>query len=526
MRNITKISSIILLATALFGCNDYLDEQPRKGNGVELKTIDQLEALLAARVDGMDRQLLWDYNAAQRYMTDCYEMPTDVGFNAAFEALEDYTAFQLNCFQPQYTQELTASGTAWLMGFKNIYMANTVLTYLEKVTGGTEAQRNLLEKRAHFMRAYHYYELANCYCVPYCEANLNELGLPINSDLEYKSSYARSSLKEVYDFIESELQLSLDIATPLIENDIRKVWRENNAAVNGFAARFYLTKGDYAKAKEYAEKALAYNSDITDYNNSEIIFMDVAYDYMGTEYPAVNWYVTTQYDGLSTGMLIAEYQKSYYRRISFSNAWVIPSQKFIDSFDKTYDMRYRYFYYEDYGGLAMGGLGIFMGFPKVSGYSYSGDDAYDSGPCTTEMILIKAEAMARSGQWNEALSYLNTNLRPYRIDQEAPADIKNLAANNKEEAIALILKERMLEFPFTLRWHDIRRCNFNDDPNDDITIRRSFYELNASGTHSPIYENSKDYTLDANSNKYTYTMAIPASEVTISNGSIEQNKYE
>ncbi|WP_458409992.1 RagB/SusD family nutrient uptake outer membrane protein [Bacteroides congonensis] len=524
MKKLNKIFFIIFLATALSGCNDYLDEQPRKGNGVELKTFDQLVALLAARVDGMDRQLMWDYNVAQRYMSDCYELPTDLEFNAIFETTEDPTAFHLNCLQPQYTQELTASSTSWLINFKNIYLANTVLTYLDKVTGGTDEQRNLLAKRAHFMRAYHYYELANCYCVPYCEANLNELGLPINTDIEYKESYARSSLKEVYDFIESELKQSLDISTPLIENGVRKVWRENGAAVNGFAARFYLIKGDYAQAKEYAEKALAYNSDLTDYNNSSEIYMDEASDFFGIPYPAVNWYGITMEN--NDGLLIADYQKSYYRRNSLSGTWAIPSRKFINSFNQEYDMRYRYFYYPDYSGLSLGGMGIFFGFPQIDGYSYICGDEFDSGPCTAEMMLIKAESMARSGQWSEAISYLNTNFRPYRIATDAPSEIKNLSAGNKDEAIAVILKERMLEFPFTLRWHDIRRCNFNDDPNDNISIIRSFYELSPGGIHSPLYDGGlKNYTLDANSNKYIYTLAIPQSEVTISNGVIEQNKY-
>lgn len=85
----------------------------------------------------------------------------------------------------------------------------------------------------------------------------------------------------------------------------------------------------------------------------------------------------------------------------------------------------------------------------------------------------------------------------------------------------------MLEFPYTLRWHDIRRCNFNDDPNDDITIKRTFYELDPTGTHAPLFSgNIIEYTLGPNSNKYLYTMAIPASEVVVSEGSIEQNKYE
>ena len=112
------------------------------------------------------------------------------------------------------------------------------------------------------------------------------------------------------------------------------------------------------------------------------------------------------------------------------------------------------------------------------------------------MLLIKAEAMARQGQWNDALTYLNTNFRPYRISSEAPADAVSLTAANKDEAIDVILKERMREFPFTLRWHDIRRCNFNNDPNDDVTITRRFYKLSSTGAHSPIFDDEPvEYTL-------------------------------
>lgn len=537
MKNVNKISSIVLLALVLFSCNDYLDEMPRKGNGIELKTIEQLEALLSARAEQMERQALFDWNHAQRYMSDCYELTADVytnniGGNEMWVSFEDRTSTNLNCFHPEYTQELEAGSTAWLYAFKNIYLANTILYYLDKVTGGSAEQRDLLAQRAHFMRAYHYYELANCYCVPYCEANQNELGLPISTTIEYKEgSYFRSTLKEVYDFIESELLQSLDISTPLTEGGVRKVWRENNAAVNGFAARFYLTKGDYIQAGKYAQKALDCNSDLVNYNDpSEIsqtsitFIMDLGEDMqIPFEYTISTWYEKTQDD--KTAMLAADFQKSYYRRISGSSTWMIPSRKFVDKL-KAEDLRRKFFYYEDYGNLALYAM-LAPWMPEgVPGYSYFCGDDFDSGPCTAEMILIKAESMARQGQWQQAISYLNSDFRPYRISSEATADIINLSASNQEEAINAILEERMLEFPYTLRWHDIRRCNFNNDPNDDITITRHFYELDPGGIHAPL-ENGDvvTYTLDSHSNKYMYTMAIPESEIFVSAGSIEQNRY-
>lgn len=530
MKNISKISLILFLVILFSGCNDYLDEIPRKGNGIELKTIEQLEALLAARAENIERQALYDWNHAQRYMSDCYELSIDIyPGNEMWAWIEDPIAVELNCLQPQYTQEVEAGNSAWLYAFKNIYLANTVLFYLDKVTGGTTQQRDILAQRAHFMRAYNYYELANCYCVPYCETNLNELGLPLTTTIEYKEgTYSRSSLKELYDFIESELTLSLDLSVPLMENGTRKVWRENNAAVNGFAARFYLTKGEYDKAGKFAQKALECNSDLADYNNpsdidmTNIIISDV--DGNELEFAVSTWYQDTQYD--ETILLAADMQKSYYRRISGSNSWMIPSQKFVDKL-KEEDLRRKYFYYPQYGDLGLFGYLAGIGFGELPGYSYFCGDDFDSGPSTAEMILIKAEAMARQGQWQQAISYLNTDFRPYRISADAAPEIKNLSAGNQDEAIAAILEERMLEFPYTLRWHDIRRCNFNNDPNDDITITRRFYELDKGGIHDALEEGETvTYTLNSRSNKYLYTMAIPESEIFVSAGAIEQNRYE
>ena len=43
-----------------------------KGDGIELETFEQLEALLAARMEPIDRSAIWDCNAAQRYMSECF----------------------------------------------------------------------------------------------------------------------------------------------------------------------------------------------------------------------------------------------------------------------------------------------------------------------------------------------------------------------------------------------------------------------------------------------------------------------
>ena len=88
MKKIYTISSILLLAIALFSCNDYLDEQPRKGNGIELKTFEQLEAIINARTENNDRQLNVDLNTAQLYMSDCFSLPTDWTPDVDWESID------------------------------------------------------------------------------------------------------------------------------------------------------------------------------------------------------------------------------------------------------------------------------------------------------------------------------------------------------------------------------------------------------------------------------------------------------
>lgn len=525
MKYISNISIIFLLATCLYSCNDFLDEQPRKGNGVELKTFEQLEAVLSGRAEPIS-QASDDWGTARRYMSDCYELPINEVYVAAFTAMEDYEAFQLNCFQPKYTDEIKNTPSPWKLRFKSIFLANIVFDYIDIVTGGTDQQREELLKRAHLLRAYNYYELANCYCVPYCDANQNELGLPIITTTAYREDYSRATLKDIYDFIESDLKQAIGLSIPLVENGTRKVWRENSAAANGLAARFYLSKGDYAQAMNYAEKALSLNADLADYTNEGEFYMTGTEDFMGVPYTISSWWESCMFD--ATLLYPSQSQRSYYKHSCCSSSFAIPSQKLINSFNQEYDMRYRLFYYEDYSGLSitmMGGY-FFMG-ATIPGYSYFYGDIFDGGPSAAEMYLIKAECMARVGKWNEALADLNSNFRPYRIAKDAPADVRNLSAGNQQEAIDVILKERMLEFPFTLRWMDIRRCNFNDDPNDDITITRSYYKLDPNGVHDPITSEAPvTYTLGPTSNKYNYTMAIPSSEMETSNGTIQQNPYE
>jgi hypothetical protein len=112
----------------------------------------------------------------------------------------------------------------------------------------------------------------------------------------------------------------------------------------------------------------------------------------------------------------------------------------------------------------------------------------NQGPSVPEMMLIKAEALARKGDISGALTKANT-LRQNRF---TTATYTPLSASTADEALVQIIKERQREFFCRgLRWFDMRRLK--NDPLFTQTVTRKF-----RGT---------TYTLEPNSNRYVFPIS-------------------
>lgn len=170
--------------------------------------------------------------------------------------------------------------------------------------------------------------------------------------------------------------------------------------------------------------------------------------------------------------------------------WLNPSTKLLNLYNNEYDLRKRFFVCDNYTAeFAL----PFMPMPNhLPGYITFFMEI-QMAPTAGEMYLIQAESQARTGNIPKAMQTLNT-FRKLRFKPDTPSDILNLTASNARQAIKAILDERFRESPFSLRWLDIRRCNFNTDATDDITIERNYYPVSPIGvnykgeqknTHSP-----------------------------------------
>lgn len=503
-------------ALALTSCNDYLDEAPTKSNGTTITTVEQLNALM----NNQHFNSVIEYNMATILSSDAYDANTlyyDMGLSLLGSSSEPY---QYACWRMDYTSNVNEKVCLWNQDYARIYTANLVLSSLNSVEG-SEAEKAEAAQRAHLIRAYNFLDLVQYYCMPYGTRTLNELGLPLKRTTHYDEDFTRASLKDTYDFIEQDILEAVKLTTPLYKDEVRQSWNETGALANAVAARFYLLTERYDLAQRYAEAALAFGDDLMDYNAGDELYMDIKQSINWDTFEIIEERTSSFYAASTSNDNIAKLDRAYYLRKNYymgdSYYWGVPSPKLLNAYDKKYDQRYIHFIEPKGQSKYLFGMYASLFFVDVPAY-FTFDTQYSNAPNVAEMHLIRAEAQARQGDVNAAMTTLNA-FRAKRIKKDAPADVINLKAGSQDEAVQCILDERLREFPFSLRWYDIRRVNFNSDPADDITVTREFYDMNEYS----VSKEKKTYTLTPDTRNYA--VAIPNAEISAGNGKILQNNY-
>lgn len=511
MKKLYKHILVIAILTSFFSCDSFLEESPTKSASIVPESLAHFEALLNDYSSFSDEGI-----SALMFGTDDYELSTDLydGFSRAYRPSQAIFA--------TWDMDLVANEgirySGWDTEFEKIFTANLILEQINDVDATDSEKANLIAE-AHFIRAYSYFILSNVFCLPYTEANKGELGLPIKQTTSFDEAIERATLEETYALIESDLMKALEITRDFGQvNGLNNSWRASTAAVNGFAARYYLSLNEYDMAQEYAQNALDEYDDLRNYNTdmrySDIPEQATIFNPGPTNvdilYPYTHDQQTVVEDRLDFG-------ESYYYRQLTNAYWAYwPSQELLGLYDQTNDLRYKYHIVEDYT-YTRGAV-----YPPYSypGYIFFFKSDILSGPSVSEMLLIKAECQVRLGLWSDGITTANV-LRVARMDATADSSDINLSATSQAEALVKVLEERRRELPFVHRWYDVRRYNNNDDASDDVVMTRTFYPFNASAiisSEAPI-----TYTLEKNSRKFAYP--IPNDEILISNGKLEQNKY-
>ncbi|WP_418233461.1 RagB/SusD family nutrient uptake outer membrane protein [Butyricimonas virosa] len=501
-----------LIAIACMGCNDFLEEKPSKTSSIVPETTDHLEYMLNNYSTFSE-----EANQSAIFSSDDYGLYTELydHRNATYNIqMVQFATWDIENVANQ------SSDPFWSNEYKKIFTANMVLDNLSSVSGNAETKERL-RMESHFIKAYSLWELANTYCLPYTEANRNEPGLVLKQTTSFEESMERATLEKTYEQIESDLSVALQMTAELtMVNGKYKIWRASRPAVLAFTARYWLFRNDYEQAESYADAALELHNELVDYN-TEMRYSNQKTTYTinsGTsEEEVVEVLFPYTHDDREDVTDRLEWKEFYWYRLLYNSSWwYVPSRELIALYDSQHDLRYRYHMVTNYSYAK----GLTKPAYEYPGWVFFYDDCLPSGPTVAEMILIKAECQARQGNFIEAMNTVNI-LRAKRMDANAGAEIINLSATSKEEAIRQILEERRREMPFTMRWFDIRRLNNNEDPNDDVELSRKFYPYTSSsirGNEAPV-----TYTLPKNSRRFA--QPILSSEIESSQGRIQQNIY-
>lgn len=503
---------------ALTACDDYLDKEPSKNSSKTITEVSQLDAMLATYTT-----FIYEYNYTFLNSDDCGLTPEIEKVRTSNTSGDDADEFTWS------TENKRSGRSLWDGEYAKIFRCNLVLNNLGNVSG-SEAEKAEVKAEAHFLRAYSMLQLAVTHCLYPAPENNDELGLTLKNSVSFEESLKRATLGETMTLIENDILEALNITRQVVSNGKMHNWRCTTAAAKALAARFYLYMGDLQKAAQYADAALADHSMLKDLNDPEE--MSYAPDPIPytinagtpeeeTVYVKHCYLYDQRLSGSSGYPILFEWKDQIYARtFNYASWWFLPSKSLLDTYARDIkdgnpdnDLRYRYYMVEDYG----------LRYCKKTtegrtfGYTQFYLDQIISGLSVGEMLLIKAEVLARSGDAGGAVAQLDI-LRKARIDASA---YEKLPIGSAAEALRMVLDERRREMPFTARWYDLKRYNWNNDPSDDVTITRQYYPHNSSTIliNDPV----ETYTLEPKSRRYA--RPIPEVDIMRADNELVQNTY-
>lgn len=345
-----------------------------------------------------------------------------------------------------------------------IGLLNTVIEGVKQVkTKQTENLANQLEAQAKVARAWIYLTMCQIYGPVYDPNTANDTKtIPYRmSDSPNDPNPDLATTVEVFELVKEDLEFALKYAPENVSNPSRA----NMAATQAIMAYYYMFTREFEKMLEYAD--MAWKSSLKQKGSIDGMIYDYNEFYYKSDpeespVPGTDVEVNLSLkspDGLSW----QTFQRGnlFYRDGMWSagvGAGGYPSDEFLALFDQEHDLRYKLFALKDLGySKTVGGIKYDDGIVV----QYFRDDKMQNSQGIThpELLLMRAEAFARTRALTEALADLNT-LRHYRYSENnGTTDLPNGENLNPDQLLEEILKERRRELPVGTfqRFLDLKR---------------------------------------------------------------------
>lgn len=255
-----KIAFALSALTVFSSCNSFLDETP--DNRLRLDSYEKVAELVTnAYPEGSAAFMEW--------------MSDNVGADPMnLQRMEMTQAYK---WQNVEQEGQDTPSYYWSSNYKAIAHANQALLTLEEINEHNPEYKKAIRGEALACRAFAHFMLVNTFAKSYDPATAaSDKGVVIITEPESTllATYERSSVQEVYDFVEKDLLEAMDLVSDQYYKNSGK-YHFNRAALLAFASRFFLFKKDYINAEKYATELLG-----TDYNAQMV--RDYSQVYTGT----------------------------------------------------------------------------------------------------------------------------------------------------------------------------------------------------------------------------------------------------
>lgn len=425
MKNKLQISTycilVLIYTISLSSCADEFLEKRKDKSQMVPETLDDVQLLLDNNVQLFGTTPGLSTIAADEFFTNETEL-----LNLAIYERNSYT-WERDFY------EGTIINMDWTVPYQQVFYANTVLDILDKIEDldvVSKSRKSNLKGTALFQRSYAFYNLAQLFSANYYPSeNDHEPGIPLKLTGNIHEPLTRASLKDTYSQIISDLRLADD----LLPNEVDNLTRPSKVSAQALLARVYLSMSDYQNAMEYAQLAIP-----------KLSLLD--YSELDTTRPMQKIFPAALPKGNPE---IAFYSTSTNYRFLGSNNEVMVDSAFFEEFEKR-DLRRILFFKEKVNSKHV----VYQG-----SYAKINSNSNFSGPSLGELLLIKAECLARMGRGKQGIEVLN-KLRKARFSKD---DYEDLQWDSDEKTVSLVLQERRKElFARGLRLGDLKRLNRED----------------------------------------------------------------
>ena len=418
LKKLRLLLPALLLAAA--GCDSALTTEPVTSIPSERQIVDAATAH-ASLIGAYDALQALSYYG--RMLEVLGDLPTDnAQHSGTFQYLGEIDRNAMHA-------DNTAVTNVWAAIYDGILRVNLIIDRVPALTDLADAEKNQILGEAYALRALHYHNLVKLW------GGVPLVLTPITSPAE-AAKLTRATSDAVYAQIVSDL----DKAATLVTNASQRT-QVSKLFVSALRARVLLYKGDYQGALDAADATLA---------GRDTLVVPFANLFTADGTP-------TSEDIFRVAFTPQEYNEIGYYYLSAGRREVRPTTNLNAAFEtgdlrKTLTVRPRSSTNSTLQGVK---------YPTTIG----GEDVHVIR--LAEVVLIKAEALARLDQLAEAVDEYNkvrirAGLPKHVLGVTLVPDLADPAATSvldtKEEVIAAIIKERRLELALEGdRWPDLVR---------------------------------------------------------------------